>query len=55
MVMLVERRRHSKRRPLTQNLMIYVVPVVRKVIGVQYVLKEGRKVVQVETDQQTWL
>ena len=37
--------------------MIYVTPIVRKVIGLQYVLKEERKVAQVEIvemDQQTW-
>jgi len=55
MVTLVERRRHSKRRPLTPNLTIYVAPMVRKVIRVQCVLKERKKVVQVEVDQQTWL
>jgi len=52
---LVKRKRCSKKRPLTQNLTIYVVPVVIKVIEVQYVLREGKKVVLVEeikTDQQ---
>ena len=34
MVILLERRKSSKRRPLTQNLIIYVTPVVRKVIRV---------------------
>jgi len=55
---LVERRRYSKRRPLTQNLMIYIAPVVRRVIGVQYVLREEKKVVlveEIEADQQIWL
>jgi len=58
MVILLERRKSSKRRPSTQNLIIYVVPVVKKVIGVQRVLKKERKVVQVEVvevDQQIWL
>jgi len=41
---LLERRKNSKRRSLTQNLMIYVASVVRKVIGVQYVLRKERKV-----------
>jgi len=57
-VTLVERRKHSKRRPLTQNLTIYVAPMVRKVIGVQCVLRERRKVVlveEIEADQQIWL
>ena len=58
MVILLERRKSSKRRPSTQNLMIYVASVVRKVIEVQRVLKKERKVVQVkvvEVDQQIWL
>ena len=58
MVILLERRKSSKRRPSTQNLMIYVVPVVKNVIRVQRVLKKERKVVQVEVvevDQQIWL
>jgi len=58
MVILVERRKRSKRRLLTQNLTIYVAPVVRKVIGVQCVLKGRRKVVPVKevvVDQQIWL
>jgi len=58
MVILLEKRKSSKRRPSTQNLIIYITPVVRKVIGVQCVLKKERKVVQVEVveaDQQIWL
>jgi len=35
----------KKRRLLTQNLIIYIAPVVRKVIEVQHVLKKERKVV----------
>jgi len=30
MVILLEKRKSSKRKPLTQNLMIYVAPVVKK-------------------------
>jgi len=48
MVILLERRKSSKRRPSTQNMIIYVASVVRKVIGVQHVLKKEKKVVQVE-------
>ena len=58
MVILLERRKSSKRRPSTQNLIIYVAPMVKKVIAVQHVLKKERKVVQVEVvkaDQQIWL
>jgi len=40
--------KNSKRRPLIQNLMIYIAPVVRKVIGVQYVLRKEKKMAQVE-------
>jgi len=42
---LLEKRKSSKRRPLTQNLIIYIAPVVRKIIEVQHVLKKERKVV----------
>jgi len=42
---LLEKIKSSKRRFLTQNLIIYIAPVVRKVIEVQHVLKKERKVV----------
>jgi len=47
-VTLLRRRKNLRKRSLTQNLIIYVTPMVKKVIGVQHVLKKERKVVQVE-------
>jgi len=52
------KKKKFKKKPSTQNLIIYIAPVVKKVIGVQRVLKKERKMVQVEVveaDQQIWL
>jgi len=39
------KKKKFKKKALTQNLIIYIAPVVRKVIRVQHVLKKERKVV----------